>query len=83
MGCWINLLSEIFAMMTQLFLKPGVLGPVPICLGEILVTAEAAVRLALQQDELPIAYLVLTNTWSCKELFYPRGDTAQGILHQD
>ena len=44
-------------MMTQPFLKPGVLRPVPICLGEIFVTAEAAVRLALQQDELPIADL--------------------------
>ena len=44
-----------FDMMTQPFLKPGVLGPLPILLGEILVTAGAAVRLALQQEELPVA----------------------------
>ena len=70
-------------MMNQPFLKPGVLRPVPICLGEIFVTAEATVRLALQQDELPIADLGLTNMWSCKEFFYPLRNTAQGILHQD
>ena len=45
-----------FDMMTQPFLKPGFLGPLPILLGEIFVTAGAAVRLALQQEELPVAY---------------------------
>ena len=69
-------------MMTQPFLKPGFLGPLPILLGEILVTAGAAVRLALQQEELPVAYFVLANS-SCEEFFHPFRKSAQSIVGQD
>jgi hypothetical protein len=39
----------------QPFLKPSILGPLPIDVGEILDIAEAAVCSALQEDELPVA----------------------------
>jgi hypothetical protein len=52
-------------MMTQLFLKPGVLGPVPIDVGKILAMVRTAVRLALQEDELPVAQLLLSSMISC------------------
>lgn len=40
---------EIFKMMTQPSLKPGVLRPLPIALVQIVATVQAAVCLALQQ----------------------------------
>lgn len=52
---------EIFEMMAQSLLKPGVLWPFPILLGKIFVMIEAAVRFALQQYELPVAHLVFMN----------------------
>ena len=47
-------------MMTQPFLKPGLLRPLPIDLGKILAAVQAAVCFALQQYDLPAAQLVLT-----------------------
>ena len=57
-------------MMTQLFLKPGVLGPLPIDVGKIRATVRTAVRLALQEDELPVAQLLLSNMISCDKPFH-------------
>src|SRR5512132_1212581 len=57
-------------MMTQLFLKPGVLGPLPIDVGKILAMVRTAVRLALQEDELPVAQLLLSNMISCDKPFH-------------
>src|SRR2546428_8790917 len=73
---------EIFQMMTQLFLKPSIPGPLPLHMGEILAAVGAAIRLTLQEDELPVADLVLfvsINTSFCEDLFYQRFNTAQGI----
>src|ERR1043166_2465997 len=57
----------IFNMMTQLFLKPGVLGPLPIDVGKIRPMVRAAVRLALQEDELPVAQPLLRNRIYCEK----------------
>ena len=70
---------ESFEMMTQLFLKPGVSGPLPLHMGKILVAVGAAVHLTLQEDELPVADLVLfvsINTSSCEDLFHQRCNPA-------
>lgn len=55
--------------MAQSLLKPGILGPTPILLGEIHVMVEAAVHLALQQYQLPIARTAFMNVSSHDELF--------------
>lgn len=41
-------------IIAQPCLKPGVLGPLPISVGEIFDVVEAAVCAALQEDELPV-----------------------------
>lgn len=56
-------------MMAQSLLKPGVLGPLPILLGKVFVMIKAAVRFALQQDELPVAHLVFMKM-SSREPFF-------------
>jgi hypothetical protein len=63
-------------MMTQLFLKPGFLGPLPIDMGQILAMVRTAVRLALQEDELPAAQLLLSNMISCDKPFHQLRNTA-------
>ena len=55
--------------MVQSLLKPGILGPTPIILGEIHVMVEAAVHLALQQYQLPIACNAFMKLSSHDELF--------------
>jgi hypothetical protein len=55
-------------------------------MGEILAAVGAAIRLTLQEDELPVADLVLfvsVNTSSSENLFHLRCNPAQGILHQE
>jgi hypothetical protein len=54
-------------MTAQSLLKPGVFGPLPILLGELLVIIEATVRFTLQQDLLPVAHLVFMNMRSRKD----------------
>lgn len=58
---------EILEMTAQSLLKPGVFGPRPILLRELFVMIEAAVRFALQQDELPVAHLVFMKMSSREE----------------
>ena len=69
--------------MTQPFLKPGVLGPLPIRLGKILAMVGTTVRLALRPDELPVGHLFLMNIISGKEIFQQRRNRAQAILRQE
>src|SRR4030095_3564493 len=78
--------SESFELMTQLFLKPSIPGPLPLHMGKILVAVGAAIRLTLQEDELPVADLVLfvsVNTSSWEDLFHQRCNSAEGILRQE
>src|SRR6266850_1704789 len=77
---------ESFEMMTQPFLKPSVSGPLPLHMGKILGAVGAAIRLTLQEDELPVADLVLfvsINTSFGEDLFHQRCNPAQGILRQE
>ena len=50
--------NEILEVTAQSLLKPGIFGPSPILLQEVFVLIKAAVRFALRQDELPLAYLI-------------------------
>ena len=59
-------------IMAQPFLKPGVFGPLPISVGEILDIVEAAVCSALQEDELPVAELNFNRQ------FFPRYLSSDG-----
>jgi hypothetical protein len=73
-------------MMTQLFLKPSIPGPLPLHMAKIRVAVRAAIRLTLQEDELPVTDPVLfvsINTRSKEELFHQRCNPAQGILRQE
>ena len=69
--------------MTQPVPKPGVLGPLPIGLGEILAMVKTAVRFALQLDQLPVAHLIGMNSNSCDGCFHPPRATVRGSTGQE
>jgi hypothetical protein len=69
-------------MTTQLFLKPGVLRPFPSDLGKILAMIQTAVRLALQEDELPVTQLVVMKI-CFDEPFHQLRNTTEGISRQE
>jgi hypothetical protein len=55
--------------MTQPFLKPGVLWPLPVGLRQILDIIETAIRSTLQEDEPPAAQFVDIKVNSCRGFF--------------
>jgi hypothetical protein len=70
-------------IMAQPILKPGVFWPLPIDVGKILDFVQAAVRSALQEDELPVTELVFIVRNFCGEIFPPTVHAAQGIVRQE
>jgi len=51
---------ESFETIPQLFLKPSIPGPLPLRMRQRLAAIGAAIRLALQENELPVAELSLS-----------------------
>ena len=58
-----------FEMMTPLFLKPGVSGPLPVHVGKTLATIGAAICLTLHEDELPVTCFVTMTLNFYRDLF--------------
>jgi hypothetical protein len=73
-------------MMFQLFLKPRIPGPLPLRMRQRLAAVRAAIHLALQEYELPIAQLLLffaVNTSSAQNLIHSGCKPAQRTLRQE
>lgn len=62
------MIPKIVEILTEPFLKPGVLRPVPVRLGKVLGVAQTAVGSTLQKDQLPVAHFVFMNFHCCADL---------------